>query len=307
MNHSNKDRRSLAESEEGRPSIKENAGQPHTYPTQSGKGVPQELAGVRKAARENKEMKFTALLHHLTVDLLRESFYSLKRKAAPGVDGVTWQEYETGLEDRLVDLHGRVHRGAYRALPSRRVYIKKEDGRERPLGVAALEDKLVQYAVTTILNQIYEEDFLGFSYGFRPGRGQHDALDALSYALLKKKVNYILDADVRSFFDNLDKGWMIRFIEHRVADPRILRLIQKWLKAGVMEEGKWSEPKTGTPQGSVISPLLANVYLHYAFDLWVNVWRKKCAQGEVVVIRYADDSVPRAQRQQNVLLECVTA
>ena len=219
---------------------------------------------------------------------------------APGVDGVTWQEYETGLEDRLVDLHGRVHRGAYRALPSRRVYIKKEDGRQRPLGVATLEDKLVQYAVTTILNQIYEEDFLGFSYGFRPGRSQHQALDALSYALLKKKVNYILDADVRSFFDNLAKGWMIRFIEHRVADPRILRLIQKWLKAGVMEEGKWSEPKTGTPQGSVISPWLANVYLHYAFDLWVNVWRNKWAQGEVVVVRYADDGVPRVRKAERL-------
>jgi RNA-directed DNA polymerase len=291
MNHSNKDENTLAENGEGRTPIKENVSQPNTYPTQSGKGVSQGLASVRKAARENKEMKFTALLHHLTIDLLRESFYSLKRKAAPGVDGVTWQEYETGLEDRLVDLHGRVHRGAYRALPSRRVYIEKEDGRQRPLGVAALEDKLVQYAVATILNQIYEEDFLGFSYGFRPGRSQHDALDALSYALLKKKVNYILDADVRSFFDNLDKGWMIRFIEHRVADPRILRLIQKWLKAGVMEEGKWSEPKTGTPQGSVISPLLANVYLHYAFDLWVNVWRNKWAQGEVVAVRYADDVI----------------
>jgi group II intron reverse transcriptase/maturase len=236
-------------------------------------------------------MRFTALLHHLTVDLLRVSFYGLKKKAAPGIDGVTWHEYEAGLEDRLVDLHGRVHRGAYRALPSRRVYIKKEDGRQRPLGVAALEDKLVQYAVATILNQIYEEDFLGFSYGFRPGRSQHDALDALSYALLKKKVNYILDADIRGFFDNLDKSWMIRFMEHRVADPRILRLIRKWLKAGVMEEGKWSEPKTGTPQGSVISPWLANVYLHYAFDLWVDVWRKKWAQGEVVVVRYADDII----------------
>ena len=240
MNHSNKDTRSSAESGEGRPLIKENAGQSNTFPTQSGKGVSQGLAGVRRAAREHKEMKFTALLHHLNVDLLRESFYSLKRKAAPGVDGVTWQEYESGLEHRLVDLHGRVHRGAYRAQPSRRVYIQKEDGRQRPLGVAALEDKIVQQGVVTILNQIYEEDFLGFSYGFRPGRSQHDALDALSYALLKKKVNYILDADVRSFFDNLDKSWMIRFIEHRVADPRILRLIQKWLKAGVMEEGKWS-------------------------------------------------------------------
>jgi RNA-directed DNA polymerase len=297
MNHSNKDKRPLAESEEGRPSIKENARQPNTCPTQSGDSVSQGLAGVRKAAKDNKEMRFTALLHHLTVDLLRESFYSLKRKAAPGVDGVTWHEYETGLEDRLIDLHGRVHRGAYRAQPSRRVYIEKEDGRQRPLGVAALEDKIVQYAVATILNQIYEEDFLGFSYGFRPGRSQHDALDALSYALLKKKVNYILDADIRGFFDNLDKSWLVKFVEHRVADPRILRLIQKWLKAGVMEEGKWSEPKTGSPQGSVISPLLANIYLHYAFDLWVNVWRKKWAQGEVVVIRYADDSIVGFQYQ----------
>jgi RNA-directed DNA polymerase len=297
MNHSNKDEGPLAENEEGRPSIKENAGQPHTYPTQSGDRVSQGLAGVRKAAREHKEMRFTALLHHLTIDLLRESFYSLKRKAAPGVDGVTWHEYETGLEQRLIDLHGRVHRGAYRALPSRRVYIQKEDGHQRPLGVAALEDKVVQQAVVTILNQIYEEDFLGFSYGFRPGRSQHDALDALSYALLKKKVNYIVDADIRGFFDNLDKAWMIKFMEHRVVDPRILRLIRKWLKAGVMEEGRWSEPETGTPQGSVISPLLANVYLHYGFDLWVNVWRQKWAQGEVVVIRYADDSIAGFQYQ----------
>jgi len=299
MNYSNNDKTSSTESGEGRPLIKENAGQPSTQPTQSGVRVSQGLAGVRKAARENKEMKFTALLHHLSVDLLRESFYSLKRKAAPGVDGVTWYEYEAGLEERLIDLHGRVHRGAYRALPSRRVYIQKEDGRQRPLGVAALEDKVVQQAVVTILNQIYEEDFLGFSYGFRPGRSQHDALDALSYALLKKKVNYILDADIHGFFDNLDKGWMIKFMEHRVTDPRILRLIRKWLKAGVMEEGQWSEPRTGTPQGSVVSPLLANVYLHYSFDLWVNVWRKKWAQGEVVVIRYADDTVAGFQHQSD--------
>jgi retron-type reverse transcriptase len=200
MNHSNKDGKPWAESGEGSPLIKENARQPNTYPTQSGKGASQGLAGVRKAAKENKEMKFTALLHHLTIELLRESFYSLKRKAAPGVDGVTWQEYEPELEDRLVDLHSRVHRGAFRATPSRRVYIEKADGRQRPLGVAALEDKIVQQAVVTILNQIYEEDFLGFSYGFRPGRSQHQALDALSYALLKKKVNYVLDADIRGFF-----------------------------------------------------------------------------------------------------------
>jgi RNA-directed DNA polymerase len=297
MNHSNKDKTWSAESGEERPLIKENAGQPNTYPTQSGKGVSQGLAGVRKAAGENKEMKFTSLLHHLTIDLLREGFYSLKRKAAPGVDGVTWYEYETGIEGRLVDLHSRVQRGAYRATPSRRVYIEKADGRKRPLGVAALEDKIVQHAVVTILNQIYEEDFLGFSYGFRPGHSQHNALDALSYALLKRKVNYMLDADIKGFFDNLDKSWLIKFVEHRVADPRILRLIQKWLKAGVMEEGKWSEPQTGSPQGSVISPLLANIYLHYCFDLWVNVWRKKWAQGEVVVVRYADDTVLGFQYQ----------
>src|SRR6266702_1606033 len=289
MNQSNKDRKPSAENEEGRPLIKENAGQPNTHPTQSGERVSQGLAGVRRAARDNKEMKFTALLHHLTVELLRESFYSLKRKAAPGGDGVTWQEYEDGLEHRLTELHGRVHRGAYRATPSRRVYIEKADGRQRPLAVPAIEDKLVQHAVVTILNQIYEEDFLGFSYGFRPGRSQHQALDALSYALLKKKVNYVLDADIRGFFDNLDKRWLVQFVEHRVADPRILRLIQKWLRAGVMEEGEWSNTKTGSPQGSVISPLLANIYLHYAFDLWVDVWRKKWAQGEVAVIRYADD------------------
>jgi group II intron reverse transcriptase/maturase len=297
MNHLNNDKTPSAESGKGRPPVKENAGQPNTYPTQSGKGVSQGLADVRKAAKENKEMKFTALLHHLTVDLLRESFYSLKRRAAPGVDGVTWDEYEDGIEGRLADLHARVHRGAYRAMPSRRVYIEKADGRQRPLGVAALEDKIVQHAVVTILNQIYEEDFLGFSYGFRPGRSQHDALDALSYALLKRKVNYVLDADVKSFFDKLVKSWLVKFVEHRVADPRILRLIQKWLKAGVLEEGKWSDPQTGSPQGSVISPLLANVYLHYCFDLWVNVWRKKWAQGEVVVVRYADDTVLGFQYQ----------
>ena len=226
---------------------------------------------MRKAARKDKKVRFTALLHHLTVDRLRESFYALKRKAAPGVDGLTWQEYEPDLQGHLTDLHSRVHCGTYRAKPSRRVYIEKSDGRKRPLGIAALEDKIVQHAVVAVLNQIYEQDFLGFSYGFRPGRSQHQALDALSWALVKKKVNYVLDADIQSFFDNLDKAWMIRFIEHRVADRRILRLIQKWLKAGVLEEGKWSDTETGTPQGSVISPLLANIYPHYVFDLWVDV------------------------------------
>ena len=291
MNHPNKDGKPSAEGEEGRPLIKENTDQPNTPSTQSEAHVSQGLEGVRIVARKNKETRFTALLHHMTVDLMRKSFYALKRKAAPGVDGVTWKEYETGLEERLVDLHGRVHRGAYRAQPSRRVYIPKSDGRQRPLGIAALEDKIVQQATVTILNQIYEEDFLGFSYGFRPGRSQHDALDALAEAIEQKKVNYILDADICSFFDNLDKSWLLKFVEHRVADRRILRLIQKWLNAGVMEDGKWSGTETGSPQGAVISPCLANIYLHYVFDLWVQVWRQKWARGEVVVIRYADDTV----------------
>jgi RNA-directed DNA polymerase len=291
MNHSNKSGKPPAESEEGRPLIKENTHQSSTHSTQSEVRVSQGLAGVRRVARERKEMKFTALLHHLTVALLRESFYALKRKAAPGVDGVRWQEYETGLEDRLADLHSRVHRGAYRAQPSRRVNIPKPDGRQRPLGVAALEDKIVQQAVATILNQIYEEDFRGFSYGFRPGRSQHQALDALYVGITRKKVNWVLDCDIRGFFDNLSHDWLLKFVQHRVADRRVLRLIQKWLKAGVMEEGEWKSTEMGTPQGSVISPLLANIYLHYVFDLWVDVWRRKCAQGDVVVVRYADDNV----------------
>lgn len=291
MNHSNKDGRLSAEGEEGRPLIKENTHQLNTSSTQSETRVSQGLAGVRQTARERKEEKFTALLHHLTVGLLRQSFYALKRRAAPGVDGVTWREYETGLEDRLVDLHSRVHRGAYRAQPSRRVYIPKPDGRQRPLGVTALEDKIVQQAVVTILNQIYEEDFRGFSYGFRPGRSQHQALDAVSVGISRKKVNWVLDADILGFFDNLSREWLLRFLQHRVADDRILRLIQKWLNAGVMEEGEWKDTEVGTPQGSVISPLLSNIYLHYVFDLWVDAWRKKCARGDVLVVRYADDNV----------------
>jgi RNA-directed DNA polymerase len=263
MNRPNKDGKPSAEGEEGRSMIKENASQSRTSSTQSETSVSKGLEGVRRAAKENKERRFTALLHHMTVNLLRDSFYALKRRAAPGVDGVTWQDYEAGLEDRLADLHGRVHRGAYRAQPSRRVFIPKSDGRQRPLGVAALEDKIVQHATVTILNQIYEEDFLGFSYGFRPGRSQHNALDALAFALQRKQVNYILDADIKGFFDNLSKSWLLKFVEHRVADRRILRLVQKWLNAGVMEDGKWSNTETGTPQGSVASPLLANIYLHY--------------------------------------------
>ena len=244
-----------------------------------------------KQHRKRKQERFTALLHHLNVALLRESFYALKRQASPGIDGMTWQEYETGLEDRLNDLHSRVHRGAYRARPSRRVYIPKADGRQRPLGIAALEDKIVQQAVVTVLNQIYEADFQGFSYGFRPGRSPHQALDALTVGIQRKRVNWVLDADIRGFFDNMSHEWTMKFIEHRVADRRILRLIQKWLKAGVSEDGQWSETSVGTPQGAVVSPLLANVYLHYVFDLWVEAWRKKVARGDVIVVRYADDLV----------------
>jgi RNA-directed DNA polymerase len=297
VNRPNKDGKPSAEGEEGRPMIKENAYQPHTTSTQSETRVSQGLEGVRKAAKENQARRFTALLHHLTVDLLRESFLALKRKAAPGVDGITWQDYEAGLEDRLIDLHGRVHRGAYRAQPSRRVYIPKSDGRQRPLGVAALEDKIVQQATVTILNQIYEEDFLGFSYGFRPGRSQHDALDALAFAIQRRQVNYILDADIKGFFDNLSKSCLLKFVEQRVADRRILRLIQKWLNAGVTEDGKWSNTEIGTPQGSVASPLLANIYLHYVFDLWVHAWRQEQARGEVIVVRYADDMILGFQYQ----------
>ncbi len=254
MNHSNKSGKPLAESEEGRPLIKENTHQSSTYSTQSEVHVSQGLAGVRKAAKERKGMRFTALFHHLTVGLLREGFYALKRRAAPGVDGIKWAEYEAGLEGRLSDLHSRVHRGAYRAQPSRRVYIPKADGRQRPLGIAALEDKVVQHAVVTILNQIYEEDFRGFSYGFRPGRSQHQALDALYVGITRKKVGFVLDADIRGFFDNLDRSWLLKFLQHRVADPRMLRLIQKWLEAGIMEEGEWKDTERGTPQGSVVTP-----------------------------------------------------
>src|ERR1700681_4085010 len=275
MNQPNKEGQPPAEVGEGRAQTGENIVPSNISPTQSGNRMSQGLNGVRKAAKERKQERFTALLHHVTVDLLRDSFFALKRKAAPGVDGVTWQEYETGLENRLFDLHSRVHRRAYRAQPSRRVYIPKPDGRQRPLGIAALEDKIVQQAVVTVLNQIYEADFKGFSYGFRPGRSPHQALDALTVGIQRKRVNWILDADIRGFFDNMSHEWTMKFMEHRVGDRRMLRLIQKWLKAGVSEDGQWSETKVGTPQGAVVSPLLANVYLHYVFDLWVEAWRKK--------------------------------
>jgi RNA-directed DNA polymerase len=249
------------------------------------------LDRVRQTARARKQERFTALLHHVDVELLRSAYGWLRKEASPGVDGVTWDAYGEGLEPRLKDLHDRIHRGAYRAQPSRRVFIAKPDGRQRPLGIAALEDKIVQRALVEVLNAIWEEDFLGFSHGFRPGRGQHDALDALAVGIRRYKVNWILDADIAGFFDTVSHDWLIRFVEHRVGDRRVIRLIRKWLKVGVMEDGVVTPGTVGTPQGAVISPLLANIYLHYVFDLWANQWRERHAQGDVIIARYADDIV----------------
>jgi len=292
MKSSNEAGRAVKETTEGRSPVEGNMDQQNALRTQSrGVGAPSELARVRSVARKDKGAKFTALLHHVTQDRLRAAFFELKKKAAPGVDGVTWQAYSEGIDERIFDLHGRVHRGAYRANPSRRVFIPKTDGSQRPLGIASLEDKIVQRAVVDVLNAIYEEDFLGFSYGFRPGRSQHHALDALATGILRKRVKYVLDADIRGFFDSIDHGWLMKFVEHRIADKRLLRLLRKWLAAGVLENGTWAETNQGSPQGATISPLLANVFLHYVFDLWAQQWRKRTARGNVVVVRYADDSV----------------
>ena len=261
--------------------------------------MSQALERIRKAAKERKKEKFTALFHHISVELLGDAFYELKEDAAPGVDRLTWEDYEVELERKLEDLHDRVQRGAYRALPSRRVYIPKPDGRQRPLAVAALEDKIVQRAVVTLLNAIYEEDFLGVSYGLRPGRGTHDALDALCVGIHSKKVSFILDADIRSFFDEINQEWLIRFLEHRIGDRRIIRLIQKWLRAGVMENGVVTVSDRGTGQGSVISPLLANIYLHYTLDLWALRWRQREATGDMIFVRYADDFIVGFQHESD--------
>jgi group II intron reverse transcriptase/maturase len=288
-----------AESVEQRAGTKGNAGQQSTRRTQSRESVSQALERIRKVARERKKERFTALLHHLNIDLLEEAFFELKANAAPGVDRLTWKDYEADLECNLEDLHGRVQRGAYRALPSRRVYIPKPDGRQRPLAVAALEDKIVQRAVAALLNAIYEEDFLGFSYGFRPGRGAHDAMDALCVGIHSKKVSYILDADIRSFFDEISWEWLVRLLEHRIGDRRIIRLIQKWLKAGILEDGVVSVSDKGTGQGSVISPLLANIYLHFALDLWAARWRRREATGDMIIVRYADDFIIGFQHEDD--------
>src|SRR5665213_2946295 len=282
----------VEESVEPRAGAEENAGQGGTRRTPSRVGASPGLDRVRQAARLKKKERFTALLHHVDVDRLRGAYLALKREAAPGVDGVTWADYGQDLEARLEDLHGRVHRGAYRARPSRRRFIPKADGKLRPLGIAAVEDKIVQRALTEVLNAIYEADFLGFSYGFRPGRGQHDALDALAVGIDRAKVNWVLDADIAGFFDTVDHDRLIEFVEHRIGDQRVIRLIRKWLKAGVTDEdGRTGPTPVGTPQGAVISPLLANIYLHYVFDLWAHQWRRRHAQGVVIFVRYADDIV----------------
>jgi group II intron reverse transcriptase/maturase len=287
----NKAERSAAEPVEPRAGTKGNAGQQSTCRAQSRVSVSQALERIRQAAKARKKEKFTSLLHHISIALLAEAFSELKENAAPGIDGLTWREYGLNLARNLEDLHARIHRGAYQALPSRRVYIPKPDGRQRPLAVAALEDKIVQRATAAVLNAIYEEDFLGFSYGFRPGRGTHDAQDALVVGIESKKVNWILDADIRSFFAEISQQWLVRFLEHRIGDRRIIRLIQKWLKVGVLENGIVTVSEKGTGQGSVISPLLSNIYLHYVLDLWAERWRRREATGDMIIVRYADDFI----------------
>jgi RNA-directed DNA polymerase len=288
-----------AEPVEGSGGAKRNANQQSMDRTQSRDAMSQARARIREAAIRNPREKLTALLRHVTVDTLRWAFLNLRKNAAVGVDGVTWGHYATDIEHNLVDLHARVQRGAYRALPSRRVFIPKADGKQRPLGIAAIEDKIVQKAVTAILTPIYEAEFLGFSYGFRPGRGQHDALDALAFGIKTRKVCWILDADIARFFDTISHDRLVRFIEHRVGDRRIVRLIQKWLKAGVLEDGARIEAEEGTPQGAVISPLLANIYLHYVYDLWANQWRRRHATGDVIFVRYADDAVAGFEQRRD--------
>lgn len=265
----------------------------------AGAGAPSALERVRQVARRDKEARFTALLHHVDLDRLRKAYWAISPNAAPGVDGVMWEVYGQGLADNLRNLHERLHAGRYRARPSRRAYIPKADGRQRPLGIATLEDKIVQRAVVEVLNAVYEVDFLGFSYGFRPGRGPHDALDALTVGIDRKRVNWVLDADIREFFTNVDHHWLVRFLEHRIADQRVLRLVQKWLAAGVIEDGEWSPTQQGAPQGASVSPLLANVYLHYVFDLWARWWRSRHAHGEVIIVRFADDFIVGFEHEQD--------
>jgi RNA-directed DNA polymerase len=289
----------VAEAVEGRGPGKGNADGKTRPGLRAGPDAPSALERVRRVAERDREVRFTALLHHVDVDRLRAAYWALNPRAATGVDGVTWEGYGRDLEENLRDLHARVHRGAYRAKPSRRVFIPKPDGRQRPLGVASLEDKVLQRAVVEVLNAVYETDFVGFSYGFRPGRSPHQALDALATGIVRKKVNWVLDADIRGFYDAIDHGWMLRFLEHRIADKRVLRLIRKWLKAGVIENGARSETVEGTAQGASVSPLLSNVYLHYVFDLWADRWRRQQAHGDVIIVRFADDYIVGFEHQRD--------
>jgi RNA-directed DNA polymerase len=297
MKRPNKEGLPSAEAVEGRTSPKGNGGETAAARTQSRDAASNGLVAVRQAARQSKSVRFTALLHHLTVDLLKQSYHSLARDSAPGIDGVTWRAYGENLEAKLTGLHDRIHKGSYRARPARRTYIPKADGSQRPLSIWCLEDKIVQQAVVTVLEAIYEEDFVGFSYGFRPERGQHDALDALHVGILRRQVSWVLDADIRGFFDAMSHSWIIRFLEHRIADKRILRLVAKWLKVGIVEDGRVTRGTRGAPQGAVVSPLLANVYLHYVYDLWAHRWRQTKASGDMIVIRYADDTIVGFQHE----------
>ena len=288
----------VEESAEGRALAKRNDQQDAGGRTQSRKNTTSRLLVVREAARKDRKRQFTNLMHHISVELLKSSYYELERRSAPGMDGIRWEDFQDGLEDRLEDLHRKIHTGSYRPKPARRAYIPKDDGSQRTLSVICLEDKIVQQAVVNVLNCIYEVDFLGFSYGFRPGRNQHTALDALHVGISKRKVNWVLDLDISKFFDTVEHDWLIRFIGHRIRDRRLVRLIRQWLKVGVLDEhGHRKQATVGTPQGAVISPLLANVYLHYVFDLWVNKWRKQPDHGEVIIVRYADDVVAGFQRE----------
>ena len=295
----NKTVEAVAEVGEGRGRAKGNTDSKTRAGHSAGSDASSALGRVREVARRDKDARFTALLHHVSQGRLRAAYWAIRPQAAPGVDGVTWAEYGQDLETNLQDLHGRVQAGRYRARPSRRVYIPKADGRQRPLGIASLEDKIVQRAVVEVLNAVYEVDFRGFSYGFRPGRGPHHALDALAVGISRKRVNWVLDADIRDFFNQLDHSWLVKFLGHRIADKRVLRLIGKWLAAGVIEDGNWSQTVEGAPQGASASPLLANVYLHHVFDLWADWWRRRHAHGDVIIVRFADDITIGFEHEQD--------
>ena len=295
----NKENKFSAEVVEERTLPKRNTGQTTAVRTQSRDVASSGLAGVRQAARLRKDIQFTALLHHITVELLEQSYFALKRNSAPGLDGMRWRVYGENLNDRLIMLHSRIHKGNYRASPARRTMIPKADGSERPLSILCLEDKIVQQAVVYVLEAIYEDDFMGFSYGFRRGRSQHDALDALSTGIYRKRVSWVLDADIQGFFDAMSHDWILQFLQHRIRDKRLLRLIAKWLKVGVMNGHHREGNDIGAPQGAVVSPILANIYLHYVLDLWAHQWRRRTATGDMIIIRYADDSVFGFEREQD--------